>query len=460
MKPYDIIVAGGGISGSMAAIAAARFGAQVLVIEKYGFLGGMLTNAGVGPMMTFHAGETQVVQGITGELIERLKARGKSPGHIFDTTGYTYTVTPFDVEGMKHELEEMLMESGGDVLYHTMLAAVQTQDRQVQSLTICNKAGLSELQADYYVDATGDGDLSAWAGVDFSSGRDADGLNQPMTMNLRMRNVDIAKVKQYIKAHPEEFPRLKGDTGIVDRAERLSIGGFVLTLRDAQAKGDISFKRDDVLFFETNSPGEVIINTSRVINKLSTDPWSLSSAETEGRQQARELETFLNTRIAGFEHAELVYSGPQIGVRSSRRIKGLYTLTVDDLLAGRMFNDAIAYTGYPIDVHAPEGQRTSKDKPLHQVDDKFHDKQGHVASIPYRCLVNGQIDNLITVGRCISSSFDANGAIRTTPIVGAIGHAGGVAVALAAKQGLPLSALHIQDIHEVLRAQKAYLALA
>jgi flavin-dependent dehydrogenase len=123
-KPFDVIVVGGGISGAMAGIGAARAGAKTLVVEQYGFLGGMLTAAGVGPMMTFHAGDEQVIRGTTGELIDRLKEKGQSPGHIFDTTGYTYSVTPFDVEGMKRELELMLTEAGGEVLYHAMLASV------------------------------------------------------------------------------------------------------------------------------------------------------------------------------------------------------------------------------------------------------------------------------------------------------------------------------------------------
>ena len=110
---YDIIVVGGGISGAIASIAAARLGSKVLIVEQRACLGGMLTTSGVGPMMTFHAGEKQVIQGITGELIDRLVAKGKSPGHIFDTTGYTYSVTPFDAEAMKFELEKMLQVLDG-----------------------------------------------------------------------------------------------------------------------------------------------------------------------------------------------------------------------------------------------------------------------------------------------------------------------------------------------------------
>jgi hypothetical protein len=444
---YDVVVAGGGISGGMAAVAASRCGAGTLVVEQYGFLGGMLTAAGVGPMMTFHAGDRQVIQGLTGELVDRLSRKGKSPGHIFDTTGYTYSVTPFDAESMKHELEMMLLESGGDVLYHTMLAEVRVEAGRILGITVCNKSGLHELKGKIFIDATGDADLSAWAGVEFSKGRASDGACQPMTMNLKMRNVDIDAVKKFIRDNPEEFPRLQGDTGIVDRAPRLSIGGFVRTLQEAQRSGEISFKREDVLFFETNIPGEVIVNTTRVLGCDGTDPWSLTKAEIEGRRQVRELEKFLREKISGFQRAETVYSGPAIGVRSSRQIKGLYTLTGGDLLSCEKFGDVIAQAGYPVDIHSPDGEGTNH----------MHLKWGDIYSIPYRCLVNDKIGNLITVGRCISATFEAQAAIRTTPTAGAIGHAGGVAAALAAKRGVKASDVDMAELQRVLKDQGAYL---
>jgi len=446
---YDVIIVGGGISGSVAGIASSRCGAKTLVIEKQGFLGGMLTAAGVGPMMTFHAGNKQVIRGITDELIQRLVSKGKSPGHIFDTTGYTYSVTPFDTEAMKLELETMLLDAGGEILYHTMLAGVRTENGNITGITVCNKAGLTDLTARVFIDATGDADLSVWAGVDHTKGRESDGLCQPMTMKVRMVNVDIGAIKAYIKENPDEFPRLEGDTSIIDKAERLSIGGFVKTLKEAQKTGEITFKREDVLFFETNNRGEVIVNTSRVIGFDGTDPWSLSKAETEGRRQAHEIAAFLKKRITGFENAHMVYTGPVIGVRSSRQIKGIFTLTKNDILNCTRFRDVIAHSGYPIDIHNPAGEGTS-DKGL---------KWGDMYSIPYRCLINDKINNLVTVGRCISATFEAQAAIRTTPTAGAIGHAGGVAASIAAKRDISLRAVDISELQHALTDQDAYIEL-
>ena len=153
----------------MAAVSAARTGASVLLIEQYGYLGGMLTASGVGPMMTFHAGDAQVIQGVTGELIDRLKEQGLSTGHIFDTTGYTYSVTPFDMEGMKMELEAMVLEAGAEILYHTMIADAKTDNGTIRSITVCNKGGLQVLEGKVFIDATGDGDCTA---VDSNSVRE------------------------------------------------------------------------------------------------------------------------------------------------------------------------------------------------------------------------------------------------------------------------------------------------
>ena len=450
-KLYDIIIVGGGISGSLAAVSAARNGSDVLVIEQEGYLGGMLTAAGVGPMMSFHTGNTQIIKGLTEELISRLKSKGKSTGHILDTVRYVPTVTPFDAEAMKHELEEMLLESGGKVLYHTMLAGVKTKDSKIEKITVCNKNGLSAIQANVYIDATGDADLSKWAGVECIKGRPEDGLCQPMTMNMKMTNVSIAKIKRFVKDNPEQFPRYRGETDIVDASPRLSLGGFTGIVEEAMENGEITFKRSkDILFFETNNKDEVIINTTRVIKYDPTDSSDLSLAEIEGRRQVRELEKFLKKRVPGFENALLVSSGPRIGVRSSRQIMGLYTLTKDDLIACRVFEDRIAFSAYPVDIHPPEGVPTSKNKDIFIPEESMY-------SIPYRTLVNDKIDNLITVGRCISASYEAQGAIRTTPTAGAIGHAGGAAASLSVKFDVPAREVPIEKLQKLLLEQGAYI---
>jgi hypothetical protein len=450
MINYDIIVVGGGISGSIAAIAAARNGSRVLIVEQYGFLGGMLTAAGVGPMMTFHVEDKQVIRGITGELIDRMIKKGKCPGHIIDAIGYTYTVTPFDAEWMKHELELMLLESNCKILYHSMLADVEVYDGEVKSITVCNKSGLTKLFAKVFVDATGDGDLSVWAGVNFIKGREKDGAVQPMTANVKMANVDVDVIREFIKDNLDEFPYLQGNTSFLDAASKLSVSGFVKTLDKARKEGDVTSRWEGLLFFETNNPREVIVNTTRLHGYDSTDPWSLSQAEVEGRKQVREIEVFLKKYVPGFEKSVMIYSGPSIGVRSSRQIRGIYTLTQEDILNGKKFNDVIAHAGYPIDVHSPDGKEEV-------IKDNMHLRPGVMYSVPYRCLINEKVTNLITVGRCISTTFEAQGAIRTTPTAGAIGHGGGIAASLAAKNNLCCSSIDIDELQALLKSQGAFL---
>lgn len=446
-KTFDVIIVGGGISGAIAGISTARENVSTLIIEQNGFLGGMLTGAGVGPMMTFHSGKTQVIQGITGELIDRLKSKGLSTGHVADSTGYTYSVTPFDIEGMKTELETMYLEAGGVLLYHTMLADVLKHKKEISELIICNKSGLSRVKGKVFIDATGDADLSAWSGVNFIKGRASDGKSQPMTMKIRMYGVDIQRVKVFIQNNPDEFPRLKGDTSNIDKTERLSIGGFTKILKEAISNGEISFSREDVLFFETNNSGEVIINTSRITGLDSTDPFDLTKGEIEGRKQARELVKFLRKRIPGFEKAVLSFTGPSIGIRSSRQIEGLYTIKKEDILNAKKFDDSIVCNGYPIDIHSPSGEDTYS----------THLPWGEFYTIPYRALINNKIDNLITVGRCISGEFEAQAAFRTSPGAGAIGHAGGAASVIAIKSGKPFPLLNYKEIKELLLKQNAFL---
>jgi hypothetical protein len=457
-KEYDVIVVGGGIAGSCAAIASARLGARTLIVERFGYLGGMLTAAGVGPMMTFHAGNNQVVRGIAGELIERMAARGKSPGHIFDTTGYTYTVTPFDAEAMKYDLETMFIEAGGTLLYHSVLSDAAVENGSVETVTVQAKARKITLSAKVFVDATGDADLAYISGVPCTVGRPEDGACQPMTMNLKVSGVNIARTREFIrdKENIDEFPRIKDDLRIVDRGPRLSIGGFVKTFENANKTGEVTFIRGEALFFETNNPGEVVVNMSRVSFPDPTDPWTLSLAEVEGRKQALELEKFLIRRIPGFENAVLIHSGPaQIGVRSSRQIQGLYVLTEDDLLDCAAFDDVIAHGGYPIDVHPPAGGHSQQFRESRKKLERL--KWGDTYGIPYRSLLNGTVANLITVGRCISATFTAQGAIRVTPIAGATGHAGGVAAATAAEFGVNPRNVDVGELHRRLVGQNAYL---
>lgn len=445
MKEFDLIVVGGGFSGTIAAISAARNGSDVLLVETGGYPGGSLTINSVAPMMSFHAGDEQVNLGITQEIIDRLISKGKSIGHVTDHTHFTPTYTPFDQESMKYELELMLIESGVQLLYHSKLATVTMDGEKIKHITVCNKAGLMDLKAKVYVDATGDADLVAFSGNPYKEGREEDGKTQPLTLIVKFSNVDTPKVREYIRNHPESFPNTNNLDKVLS-APVLCTSGFVDEFEKAKSLGEISIPREDVLFFESNNLGEFYFNTTRVVDHTSSDPWSFSDAETVGRKQAHELEKFLKKYIPGFENCWMVQTGPTIGSRSSRQLVGKYVLNEGDLLDQTIFDDAIAFSGYPIDVHSPDGAGTKHEKL----------PWGGMYSIPYGCVLPQLTPNLLVTGRCISTSFNAQAAIRTTPTVGAIGEAVGVAASLAVKDNIPVQNVDVTLVQKQLKAQGAY----
>lgn len=430
---FDIIVMGGGPSGAHAALAATRAGKKVLLVEKHGFLGGSLTAMGVGPMMSFHnpAG-TQVVGGQAEELIQRLMAKNASPGHIPDSVTYCSTVTPFDSEALKVELESMITEAGGTILYHTHFAGAETdaEGSRVVSLILCNKAGLRTYRAEAFIDCTGDGDLCASIGVPFAKGREQDQATQPMTMNLKIGNVDMEAVRQDVFERPDDF---EFDLGVEEGLRRLretprvSLKAYVKTWNQAKALGELNVPREFVLFFETATPGVVIVNTSRIQGLDGTNPYDLSKAEMEGRRQNQEIFEFLRKHCRGFENAIRMDSAAQIGIRETRRIEGLYTLTADDVLKETDFPDPIALGGYPIDIHSPDKAETQSN---HLADNTRY-------QIPMRTMLLAKPENLIVAGRCISATHEAMAAHRVSPIAMAIGQAAGVMAATSLETSSP-----------------------
>lgn len=447
MKAFDLIVAGGGIAGSMAAIASARLGIKVLLLEEEGYLGGSLTACGTGPMMTFHAGETQVIRGLPDLLITRLMAKGLSVGHIPDSTGYTYTVTPFDAEGMKRELELMCLEAGVTLLFHTSIVKTEIKDGLLSSIECLCAGNLFSLSASYFIDATGDADLIAMAGIPYEQGRESDGKDQPMTMNFKLVGVDIDTIRTLMDSDISLFPFLAPKAGLQHTASRLSFSGFQEIMQQGMKNGEITFDRDIVLCFETNAKNEVIVNMTRVNGKNPVDPISLTEAELEGRRQVWELYHFLIQHIPGFEEARMTYSGPRIGIRSSRRLKGAYRVTVQDLFDQRKFEDAISACGYPIDIHSPDGYDT---------DTQFF-PYGAYYTIPLGSLLNKQVPNVLAAGRNISCEFTAHASLRVSPSCAAIGQGAGTAVAIAVTSKKDLFSLDICEMQRQLRSDGAFL---
>lgn len=445
---WDVVVVGGGMSGSMAAVAAARNGARTLLIERDACLGGTMTTGLVGPMMTFHSFKEQVVAGLAQEVVERLMALGGSPGHIFDATGYVKTVTPFDNEIMKLVLQRMLHESGAKVLLHSVVEDVVLEGEQLKGVVVRHKGGTEQLFARVIVDASGDGDVASLAGAPWEQGRSTDGLVQPVSLMFKMGDVDLQAVKDYLIRHPE-VARLSPQ-GVEPYASQplAVVCAFADLLQKTISAGGLSFQRENVLFFSTNHPDEVTVNMSRVQRVDPLNAWDLTGAELEAREQIFALAAFLREKIPGFGHARLIASGGRIGIRESRRILGEYVLTADDVLSGRRFEDGIARSAYPIDIHAPEPDEAHVDGFL---------AEGQSYDIPYRCLVPLRVDNLLVSGRCISTTHEAHGSTRVSPNCMAFGQAAGTAAALAVQLGVLPRDLDCRVLRGTLSAQGANL---
>lgn len=419
-KEYDIVVIGGGPSGLIAAKAASSGNAKVCLIERGGYLGGCATKSLVIPLMTFHAGEKQIIKGYAQELIDRVKDAGGTIGHITDPLGVASTVTPIDTEIYKYIAQEYLLEAGVEILYHTEALEVNKNEEDINFITVKTRSGFYDIKAKYFIDATGDAEIAYLSGCEMRIGREIDGKCQPMTFMFKMDNVDVDKVIDYSDKNPSEFI-ISHEINSLSEVKRIAISGFFSKVKEADKNNDLNINRDRVLFFELNKRGEVAINMSRIINKKSIEQFELSEATIEGRRQVIKIYKFLKKYIPGFENSRLLQSADEIGVRETRRIVGEYTINENDIVNGKIFDDTVALGSWPIDIHDPEG----KDVIIKEM------KMGDYYGIPYRCLIQKKIKNLIVTGRAISSTHEAFASVRVSPICMALGQAAGIASKIA-----------------------------
>jgi hypothetical protein len=358
--------------------------------------------------------------------VERLAASGGAVAPS-EATGYA---VPFDPEVFKLVAFDMLDEANVQFLLHAFATEVVGQSRSPEGVVFATKSGPVALLSKVIVDCTGDGDVAARAGADFDVGRDEDGLVQPMTLYFRMAEFERAAFETYVRAHPTQWRAVHGLWDLVARATEA---------------GELDMPREDVLFFATPHPREVSVNSTRVTGVLGTSVFDLTQAEWAVRRQLRQLTAFLRKYVPGFEHAYNVQSGMQIGVRETRRVSGLYQLTMDDVLSARKFDDVIARGAYPVDIHNPQGRGTI----LRRV------PPGEAYDIPFRTLVPRGVDRLLVAGRCISGTHEAHSSYRVMPISMATGQAAGVAAALAARAGRKPGEVPVREVQRELARQGA-----
>lgn len=442
---YDVIVLGGGSSGYTAAVSAARHGAKVLLIERYGFLGGTLAGAMVMPMMTFHSPKEQVIKGIAQEIVDRLIDIGGSPGHVLDTSGFVPTVTPFDTEALKVVALQMVEEAGVDLLLHAWCVEAVTDGDRIEAIRVQTKGGLRRFEAKMFIDASGDADLVAFAGGRFELGRPEDGLTQPATLKFKVSGVNTDEIKEYAKRRPDQFRLGPGGLKALLEEPLISVCGFFEILAEARQRGELDLQRDQVLFFNTPHRDEVVVNMSRVSKIDGTDPHDLTRAEVESRKQVVQLMRFLKEKVPGFADARMVSTGVWVGLRETRRIVGEYTLTGEDVLSVRQFDDNIARSAYPLDIHSPDSDT------VHTARTKDDEAYG----IPFRSLLPKDLENVVVVGRAIATSHEAHSTTRLSPTCMAMGQAAGTAAALATRFRVGPKELSMERLQRTLVADGA-----
>jgi len=432
---FDVVVLGGGPAGIAAASAAARNGARVLLAERYGFLGGMGTAAGVTNFCGLHANVfgtiRQVVHGVADDLLDRMRElEGLNEPHlIFGKT----CAQAYDMSAFKCAADALLVADGVQLLFHALAAGVlKAADGHIETLLLETKSGRLAVRAKQFIDCSGDADLAHWAGVPTEKGDEQGHMLYP-TLMFRVGNVDAAKAGEAWKTIP--------------------------TLMDAaEAAGEFSFPRRGAIVRPQRHAYEWRVNVTQLKNPDGsatdgTDARSLSEGELEGRRQIVDYLRFLRRKVPGFEGAYALDIAPQLGIRETRRLVGEAMLSGGDVLNCVDFDDTIGVNGWPLEMHVAGDVKWAW-PPIPESRGYNH--------LPYRMLLPrrasaGGVDNLLVAGRCASMTHDGQSAARVTGACFVMGQAAGTAAALATRQRRSVHDLDIRQLQRALVEQGAFL---
>ena len=435
---YDVIVAGGGPAGIGAAIAAARIGSRVLLIEQAGYLGGMATNASVPAFCPYTDGKRVTIGGIGLEVLEAMKRESYESPFYDNKPGRQkeYDWVPIDPEVLKRVTERLVIDSACHILLHTVVTDVIVKRGKLAAVRIHNKSGNSTFSAKYFIDCTGDADLVALAGGAFEYG-DQEGLVQSGTLCFRIANLNTERFMAYAKECGED-------------------GNLNIAVSKAKASNDFIEEERYVSGIALQAEGVAGLNFGHVYHFNPLDAQDLTRAELEARAKLPRLMEFLRRYVPGAEEAVLISSGPAIGLRESRRICGEYRLTTMDYYSRATFEDSIARYSYPIDIHASTPPQGDYRDDLEYVTSRY--QEGEAYSIPYRSLLPIGISNLLVAGRTISCDRAMMASVRVMPACFATGEAAGTAAALCNKNNLQCKQVKIQELQKQLTLQGAILA--
>ena len=423
----DIVVCGAGVAGAFAAIAAAREGMDVLLVEQFGMAGGSATAGLVTPVMHSGIEGDPACSYLSAELRDRLRIAGGC-----DESGRS-----FDPMLLKIVLEQMLADAGVRLLYYTFVPDAIVEEGRVTSAVIANKDGLSRIEGRMFIDCTGDGDLCVRAGAGFRKGNPKTGVNQPMSLRYVVDGVDTLALRTL-------FQEVKARTG-VDRCADVSEDGLYVyadcckakpvtltpVFEKAVADGDLI--PEDHFYWQAFSiegrRGSIAFNCPEFFEHIDgTSVRDLTLAQINGPRAIMRQMAFYRKCLRGFEHAWVSEIAPMVGVRESREIDTDYVLTAEDLFLKRKFDDMFCQSNYPIDVHGEMLSNTLLDK--------VTDDGKPWYEIPFRCLTVKGFDNLMVAGRCLGAEFAAEASVRVQQSARSSGEAAGIGAAMALRQGV------------------------
>ena len=435
----DVLVVGGGPAGIGAAVGSARAGASVMIIEAMGSFGGMWTNGMVITLAGFNnwlRPYQRCVNGVMGEWLSLAEKKGGAENN-------RSWVLNSDPEIMKLVADNLLIENHVKSLLHTWMADVIPGDGCLKGIIVENVDGRKAILAKVIVDCTGNGDVFARAGEPFF----ISGELQPMTLPFYLAEVEktgeIPFEEELIIPFGPEPGFLREPLLSEYTSRRRDVQVDKNKLKDAAGNGKLPYYGGP--WFGGLRKRYPWVNTTRVYGSA-VNASELTEAEIEGRKNTHEIVEFYKKEFKGFEHSWLMKTASTIGIRETRRLDGMYTLTKEDIVTNRKFSDSIALGTWPVDVHPPKGQSGMHEMyvPLPY-------------QIPFRALVPKNNDNLIVAGRCISTDRQAMGTVRVGATCGALGHAAGIAGALAVKSGNTLKNLQYKDIKQELINQNAIM---
>ncbi len=444
---YEVVVIGGGPGGLPAAIAAARMGARVILVERNAFLGGTAAS-GLGILGYIDRQGNKALGGIAQEFIDRLTEIGGSTGHY--RCPVHNSITPISPDLFKIVAVEMCEQAGVDILFCNELLDVQVDNGKVSRIAVFGKCTRTEIAADVFIDGTGDGDLAYMAGANYVNGQDETGIMQPGTLMFTVSDFDLERLFSYVQEHPE-------DLGIKEEyADGYNIDFFRNTkghcfiglqnlISQAKKNDEFDVPRNQFIYITTASDKLLAVNTSRLININASDPFELSGGLVTGYKQVLQIIKFMNKYIPGFENARLSQISPSLGIRETRHFEGIDHLKVEEIYAKKTKLNAIALCAYNIDIHSG----TSEIIDLTLVEKAF--------GIPYGCLVPKHIDGLLLSGRTISVDSKVYAATRVMGPCMAVGEAAGIAAALSIRTNTPVAKLAIAEIKEILIRNGAIL---